>query len=436
MPRELALIRWTDRNIVLDPNLDDFGVPTWVIHELRGAPGQKPKSIPTGTLECERCLESPDRSSAAVHLRRSGDRLIVAHNASKDSPCYKPESPEHLALKDRVMTSAERHGFHVQLETSTADRKGRADVEVIGPNGQRIGHEIQLSPVNNSVLTRRNNTALRDGRTPSWLTTDQSAHSATRNLIDRVPWAMSNRLHVELIRKGRPLRVSAGLSKLRIMRCRDLPGLCPDDPRTRFCSSWHTRWENVAEQIEDFVGHTATGTYLPVSLPTQYREVRRRWITPADRELYAHATGIELQPERPEATTPHDLTSTGRSRDSRLHQGEKHEPKKKQATRPRARVSEVVRGEILVGTIRHLPAQAQEEQALTGKVTTSRVLASPPHALTSGQAEQTWLEAALPIPCNHYMGPEMGTCESTPSRSYARGRRCYEHAPNAFKQAR
>lgn len=427
MPRELARIRWTEKNIILDPNLEGFGVPNWVITTLRAQPIRK------GTLECEACLKSAKRSSEpSVHLRKQGDRLIVAHHASqlRRGPCHN-ESPEHEALKDRVAHCAERHGFQARLEQNTADRKGRADVEVIGPNGVRIGHEIQLSAITNNALSRRNNTALRDGRIPSWLTTDRSAHQNTRNLIDRVPWAMSNRLHVELIRMGRRLQVSAGLSRLKMTACRFLPGYCPENPQVRDCSGWHTRWDNVTVAIEDFVGYTAAGVYLPVCLPTDHHDIRRRWITPADRELYMHATGLELAPERPEIASG-SSSSGGRSKDSRLHRNEEYDRPKDKMVKPRALVSQVVRGGIVVGTLRELPAQARQEEALSGQVATTTVLATPPHRLTGSQAEQAWLEAATADPCGYHMGADQGRCESTPSRLYARGRRCLEHAPNPF----
>ncbi|MGW5880249.1 competence protein CoiA family protein [Nocardiopsis terrae] len=427
MPRELARIRWTETDMVLDPNVEGFGVATWVVEALRSQPIRK------GVLVCEACLRSSRRASTpSVHLRQHGDRLIVAHHASHHGLCYN-ESPEHEALKDRVVACAEGHGFQARLEQNTADRKGRADVEVIGPGGVRIGHEIQISAITTNVLSRRNNTALRDGRVPSWLTTDRSAHSATRNLIDRVPWAMSNRLHEELIRKGRRLQVSAGLSSLKMTACRYLPGWCPDNPRVLDCSGWHTRWDNVSVAIEDFVGHTAAGTYLPVSLPTDYRGVRRRWITPADRELYMHATGLELEPELPKARGGGASASGGgRSKDSLLHQGEEHEPQKKRAVKPRAKVSEVVRGNIVVGTLRELPEQARQAEAGTGQVDTASVALEPPHRLSGARAEQAWLEVAVAEPCAYSMGADLGRCESTPSRLYASGRRCLEHAPNPF----
>ena len=427
MPRELARIRWTEKNIVLDPNLEDFGVPAWVITALRSRP------IRRGTLVCEACAKSTTRSATpSVHLRRHGERLIVAHHASRFGPCHN-ESPEHEALKERVARCAERHGFHARLEQNTADRKGRADVEVIGPDGVRVGHEIQISAISTTALSRRNNTALRDGRIPSWLTTDLSAHQATRNLIDRVPWAMSNRLHPELIRMGRRLQVSAGLSRLEMKACRFLPGRCPDNPRVRDCSKWHTWWDNTTVAIEDFVGHTAAGTYLPVSLPTDHQDVRRRWITPADRELYIHATGLELEPTRPEAPGRSASGSAqGRSEDSRLHQDEDAGRRKKTTVKPRALVSQVVRGDIVVGTLQELPEQARSEEAWTGRVATATVLQTPVHLLVGANAEQAWLEAATAEPCGHHMGADQGRCGSTPSRLYPRGRRCFEHAPDPF----
>src|SRR5690625_2139492 len=97
---------------------------------------------------------------------------------------------------------------------------------------------------------------------------------------------MSNKLPVEQIKRGRHLRINAGTSKLEFMRCRDRPGRCVSNPQLLYCSGWHTRWKNIAQPIEDFVGKTAAGLYLPVTLPTDLQGIRRRWISPTDRELY------------------------------------------------------------------------------------------------------------------------------------------------------
>lgn len=423
MAQELALIRWTDTGIVLDPNHDDFGVPTWVIHALRGAPGEPRRSIKAGVLECQRCVEI-NRPSTSVYLRRRGQRLIVAHHKSDAGPCYKPESPEHLALKERVASCAQNHGFGVLVEASTADRRGRADVEVIGPSGLHIGHEVQISAVTTSVLARRNNIALRDGRVPSWLTTNKSAHSATRNLIDRVPWAMSNRLQPEQIKKGRPIRVMAGLSRLQFIRCVDLPGMCPDNPQTRFCSGFHTQWDNVAVAVEDFVGYTASGLYIPVALPTDRSQTLRRWVTPVDRDLFVQATGHPLIEDRP-APLRGEPARGQRSWDSRLHQGEKEDRTRRRRSAGRADVREVTQGpqgKVIVGTVHELPDGAVRQ--FEDHVPAQR------QSWETGpdRSFQRWLESGVSVshtdPCR--------TCGAVPTRPYLPGRRCFDHAPNPY----
>ncbi|QVJ03030.1 hypothetical protein KGD82_13430 [Nocardiopsis eucommiae] len=50
-----------------------------------------------------------------------------------------------------------------------------------------------------------------------------------------------------------------------------------------------------------------------------------------------------------------------------------------------------------------------------------------------------WIANAMPsgtdAPCGHYTAATRTTCGAIPTRMYIQGRRCYDHAPNAFRKA-
>jgi hypothetical protein len=49
-----------------------------------------------------------------------------------------------------------------------------------------------------------------------------------------------------------------------------------------------------------------------------------------------------------------------------------------------------------------------------------------------GDRIDAWFEAAAAEPCRHFLGDQARLCGTSPTRLYARGRRCFEHAPDPF----
>lgn len=429
MARELARVRWVGTSVVLNPNLDDFGVSRQVIHALRGAPGERPRSIKAGVLECQRCVEL-NRSSPWMHLRTVRGRLIVAHHASGEGPCYLPEGPEHLAWKERIATDAEKAGFSAVMESSSKDRSSRADVLITCADGTELAWEVQMSPIQARQVLRRSHNAVRQGRLPSWLTTDRRAGSPTRALINRAPWSMVTQIVPEQIRAGRAARVLGGLRNFAWRRCIELSGRCPLSTGVNGwsydCGDWHGVWDKVTVPVEDFVGKTAAGLYVPIAIPgADGAGVMRMWVRPQDHDAYAEQHGRRFTeqdlPEELRIRLPARKRSPslrrGRSKDSDLHTS-------RSATTARSR-----RGSACT-PVGQVEAYLAEEVRLPVLTVLRPPLKTPEPAVTDPVA--AWFEAAVAEPCRHFIGEQARSCETSPTRLYARGRRCFEHAPDPF----
>ncbi|MBB6122213.1 hypothetical protein [Nocardiopsis algeriensis] len=429
MARELARVRWVGTPVVLDPNLDNFGVSIDVIHALRGAPGEPRRKIKAGVLECQRCVQM-NRSSTWVYLRTYRDRLIVAHHASGEGPCYLPEGPEHLAWKERIAADAERAGFAAVMESSTKDRSSRADVLVTCADGQELAWEVQMSPIQARQVLQRSHNAVRQGRLPSWLTTDLRAGSPTRALINRAPWSMVTQIVPEQIRAGRAARVLGGLRNFAWRRCIELPGRCPLSTGiggwSYDCGDWHGVWEKVTVPVEDFVGKTAAGLYVPIAIPgVDGSGVMRIWVRPQDHDAYAEQHGHRFTeqdlPEGLRIGPPVRKRSTssrrGRSKDSKLHVS-----RSASTARPRPRSAST--------TVEQMETHLAEEVQLP-VLTVLRPPSNAPEPVAADQAD-TWFEAAVAEPCRFFIGDEARYCQASPTRLYARGRRCFEHAPDPY----
>ncbi|GLU49180.1 hypothetical protein [Nocardiopsis ansamitocini] len=323
MSTRLALIRYLARDIYLDPNEDDLGFSRhpglW--DELRTTPEGRRRSISRGELQCQGCV-SIGRASPWVHLReqRDGSRQIV-HHGSAEGPCHEPESDEHKAWKERVAADAQRAGYSVVVEATAARRAPTSDVVVHG-DGLDLGWRIQLSRLRRATVVRHAGLARRDGLTPSWLTTDGRSP-----LVDRVPWTLANDMPWQTVLRDRSLRVAGGVYRLRYPLCKDLGGVCPDPVPGRLtvdCGKRHSHWEAVRLLVEELVGATAGGVYVPMAIPTPDGGVVRRWVPASDRERYAHAikkpcTEETLSPAFP-GRVPHPRTPDRENwNDSPLH---------------------------------------------------------------------------------------------------------------------
>ncbi|WP_445195096.1 competence protein CoiA family protein [Streptomyces odontomachi] len=128
-----------------------------------------------------------------------GAHLPVTH---RPTPA---ESAQHKATKERVVETAARHGLDSEAEVPLANRRSVTDAVVTGPNGQRIGWEIQYHHISPSSVHRRSVNAVEHGITPLWVAKDRTA-----SLIDRAPWARVDDMPWRDIADGKEMVIRSG----------------------------------------------------------------------------------------------------------------------------------------------------------------------------------------------------------------------------------
>ncbi|GAA1892137.1 hypothetical protein GCM10009715_42100 [Paeniglutamicibacter psychrophenolicus] len=100
-----------------------------------------------------------------------GTRFFAHHSTSGCTTIHKPESRQHRALKAAVyFLVGETPGWRAVLEHPGPDRRWVADVLAIGPAGQRIAFEIQLSTQSTQAWEERTQAYFDDGILPVWVT--------------------------------------------------------------------------------------------------------------------------------------------------------------------------------------------------------------------------------------------------------------------------
>lgn len=244
-------------------------------------------------LQCIECMRlRPGCPEWMVLVERDGRRFARHHTPGiGDHP--EAESDEHKAYKERVIKAAELGGFRAEPESRSVDGKRRTDVLVAG-GVQNIGWEIQLSYAGLDTVRKRAALARRDSITPLWATVE-----ATRDFIDRVPWArLEDMPWRRVMDVNRGLLVHGGIQKLGRFVCDwSVPTPCPVKGRGR-CFKTHSRWEvRRRVQLDDLVRASASGEFVPVVYPRDDRKgYNRWWVTAADRDRFLDAGG-KLLPE-------------------------------------------------------------------------------------------------------------------------------------------
>jgi len=430
MTDALAPVLWVAARLELDPNLDDFGLtPEQLRTLLYTAPGKR-RTYAKGYLLCTRCRAIPQRhDKASMYVRQQRGRegfWEVAHHSSEDRSCDPADNDERKAWRDRIATNASTAGLSADYGSST---RGRADVAVLGPDGRQINWQIQVTQPGKGAITKRTNLVYRDGHTPSWLTTDYSAKSKTRELIHKVPWSMANQMLPEQILHGRAAWVSDGISTYRWEWCRNIPGPCTTPgPLTLDCGKEHGIWERRPTRLEEFIEHSAGGLLVPIAIPSDdERTVARLWATPDHHAEYAHTQGrpfteADLPPHLRTLTTPATRHTEGyENHDSILHQPRRRLRVTGGARTPRAPGQGAPK--IPVPT-RDRPPTTTEPPAEPPATETAWTL--PPHIAV-------WIAEAMPgqehLPCGHYIAARGETCGKTPTRQFISGPRCYDDRP-------
>ncbi|MFC9067898.1 competence protein CoiA family protein [Streptomyces harbinensis] len=266
--------------------------------------------------------------------------LVAAHLPVTHKPTP-GESDQHKAMKERVVTTAARNGLQADTEVRAANGRTISDAVVTGPDGQRIGWEIQFSPLGASGVRSRTAKTLGNGVFPLWVAKDPTAH-----LIDRAPWARINDTPWRDIRDGQHLPVRGGFRRFQIWRCtpRD-PRPCPDGKGQ--CDNIHTAWslpavcvpEEKTPFIDTLVVRSATGEHVPVFVPSRAdgRAGSYMWVPAADHQQWIDYCGEDLTPRPSQpGTDPDDvITFTEDDIDYTCRWGQETETRARTSPRPR-----------------------------------------------------------------------------------------------------
>jgi len=240
--------------------------------------------------------------------------LVAAHLPVTHKPTPS-ESAQHKATKERIVSTASRHGLEAQTEVAHVGRgrRGVADAVVCGPGGQRIGWEVQYSPLTGSGVYSRSLRAREAGLTPLWVAKDDRAA-----LIDRAPWARVDDLPWKEIANGTEMLIRGGFRHLNIWRCtKTAEHRCIDDAGT--CGQVHAEWfipvlsipEQTTPHLEDLVVGSAVGEVVAVFVPNRHaaRAGRFMWVGSGDRQRWEDLAGEQAPPPSEEPEEEDDIVT-------------------------------------------------------------------------------------------------------------------------------
>lgn len=305
---------WHTRyGIEINLSLPDLGYPGRpdLLREITASVAERDPRL----LEClahhrgEKCLSESGGKSPWMFVRRGrvgGSRPLVASHlpvTHKETPA---ESAQHKATKDRVVDTAIEFGLEAESEVATANRRSISDAIVTGPDGLRIGWEIQYHHLSPSSVHRRSANAVDHGITPLWVAKDRTA-----SLIDRAPWVRVDDMPWKDIADGKEMLIRGGYRHLQVWKC--VPSSerhCLISEGAGHCGAMHADWfvpalclpEKRPVHVEDLVLQSATGESVPVYVPNRGggRLGRHMWVSADDRAIWEELVGEKtLPPEAP-----------------------------------------------------------------------------------------------------------------------------------------
>lgn len=244
---------------LLDATLADLGVGgSWQsIHRVR----------PRVPLACPACDGSMHAKVSARGLR------FFAHDAARGECPLTGETPAHRLLKSAIAAAVRMAGWHATLEAEGPDRRWRADVLAVSPDGRRrVAWEAQLSHQHDDDIRARTARYVDDGVEVVWV--------FGRHVTGDVP-------AVEVTAEHDSIRVLSPIARLIIEHC--APGSClryRDLPSRPSCPG-HSRWETVTFALEVYVGLLCRGDMVWAALPTMNPSDQGRWPATATGTRYA-----------------------------------------------------------------------------------------------------------------------------------------------------
>ncbi|MER7982647.1 hypothetical protein [Streptomyces sp. NPDC095817] len=300
--------------IEINLSLPDLGHPEFpgLLDEIMTSVSQRDPEM----LEClahhdgYTCESEAGGKSPWMFVRRGrtlGRRPLVAAHLPVTHKPTPAESDQHKATKERVVATALRHGLDAAAESPLGGPRGRsvADALVTGPDGIKIGWEIQYYHLGTSGVYQRSLKARGNGVTPLWVT--KSTRAA---LIDRAPWARVDDMPWREIAGGREMLIRGGFRYLQTWRCtRSSVRQCLDNGGAGNCDGVHHDWflpalcepSKPAIHIEDLVLTSATGETLPVFVPHRHnpKSGRHMWVPVQDCTLWTDLDGHTRLPDVP-----------------------------------------------------------------------------------------------------------------------------------------
>ncbi|MFI0937256.1 hypothetical protein [Streptomyces sp. NPDC021020] len=296
---------WHTRyGIEINLSLPDLGHPNRpdLLREISANVAERDPQL----LEClahhegRQCLSEAGGKSPWMFIRRGrvgGRRPLVASHMPVTHKATPAESEQHKATKERVVDAAVGYGLEAEAEVCTANRRSISDAVVTGPDGLRIGWEIQYHHLSPSSVHRRSVIAVDQGITPLWVAKDRTA-----SLIDRAPWVRVDDMPWKEIAGGKEMLIRGGYRHLQVWKC--VPSSerhCLLRDGAGHCGDLHADWfvpalclpERRSVHIEDLVLQSATGESVPVFVPSRGggRAGRHMWVSAADRALWEELVG-------------------------------------------------------------------------------------------------------------------------------------------------
>ncbi|MEV6549557.1 hypothetical protein AB0M57_12725 [Streptomyces sp. NPDC051597] len=202
----------TGYGIEINLSLPDFGHPdrSDLLQEITASVSERDPQL----LEClahhdkRECPSESGGKSPWMFIRRGrvgGQRPLVASHLPIT----------HKATKERIVETAGRYGLDAEAEVHMANRRSVSDAVVTGPDGLRIGWEIQYHHLGPSSVHRRSVNAREHGITPLWVAKDRTA-----SLIDRAPWARVDDIPWKDIADGKEMVIRGGYRHLEVWEVR------------------------------------------------------------------------------------------------------------------------------------------------------------------------------------------------------------------------
>ncbi|MFF4567562.1 hypothetical protein [Streptomyces sp. NPDC001435] len=325
-------------NIEVNLSLPDLGHPDrpGLLDEIMTSVAERDPEL----LEClahhdgNTCESEAGGKSPWMFVRRGrvGGRrpLVAAHLPVTHKPSA-AETDQHKATKERVVATALRHGLEASAEQPVRGTGGRgvADALVTGPDGTRIGWEIQYYPLSPSAVHRRSVKARDNGVMPLWVTKSDRAA-----LIDRAPWARVDDMDWQDIADGREMLIRGGFRHLQTWRCVPSSVRHCLEGSGGHCGSIHADWFLPALceppkppiHIEDLIVTSATGESLAVFVPSRHnpRTGRHMWVPVKDCSTWKDMAGPTRLPKEPSHEPDDDITFSSEELDRSCRAGEEH----------------------------------------------------------------------------------------------------------------